>query len=82
MKKGTAQDIFLEIYEQAKSREDFTSMSDVARKAEVSLTTFWYAVRGERKWTADNWLSVLNELGAVKIEDDKIIISLDGSISP
>lgn len=52
------------------------SITELAKRADMSVTSLCYALRGKRRWSADNWLSVLAQMQVLKIKGDVITIDL------
>lgn len=71
-----AHKIFNYALNKAKNEKRFKNLSGLSSDSGVPLTGLWYNKDGRRKWTADNWLKVLDRLGAIDFYDEGILIAL------
>ncbi len=53
--------------------KDWT-ITEMAKEIDMAPSNLWYYLKTDRKWHVENWLILLNRLGACRIEDDKIIV--------
>jgi hypothetical protein len=63
-----------QIVNESISRYDKINISQLAKSVGVPKTTIWFPLNTDRPWNADNWLKVMIKLGAIRKEDDKIVI--------
>jgi len=51
---------------------DYKNLSTVLK---INPSSLWYPIKGQRAWTVDRWLIVLQSLGCLSFQGDHIIIS-------
>lgn len=56
-------------------KNELIDKKEMAERVGLPLTSLWYNIKEERKWTVERWVRALVYLNAAHVDGDKIIIN-------
>ena len=71
----------LEIYKKKRGKDEI-NYSELSKNTGCTISSLWFYFKGERRWPADAWIKTLQELGALHVSKNSILITLKAPFVP